>query len=139
MRHYAPRKRQTDGKWDYTCRLDDYIYPVGYCNEYREFNTDLIHVSESEIKEYAATKDKHHTHGHDTEEEACNCYREYLLDHRLRLGRKWDGAQHQCKVCGEWTQGYAEIDMKTWDLCDQHNNRTEVEKLFEAPSWSWES
>lgn len=139
MRHYAPNQRQNDGKWDYTCSRDGITHPVGYCSPYREFDTNLIHVSESQIQEYAATKDKHHSHGHDTEEEACECYRQYNLDHRLRLNRTWQGEKHECVVCKEWTQGYAEIDMKTWDLCEQHNNRAEVEKLYQAPSWSWES
>ena len=36
MNYYGPRQRK-DGKWDYTCRNDGHIWPVGYCHEYEEW------------------------------------------------------------------------------------------------------
>lgn len=136
MNYYGPR--ETDGRWDYTCRNDGHIWPVGYCRAYKEFDTSIIPVSEAEQEEYRATAHKHHSDGHATEEEACECYKQYLLDHKLRFGTMSD-QQLRCKVCEEWTQNYAEVDCQTWNLCDKHNSRETVEALMEAPGVIWSS
>ena len=133
--NYYEAKQRTDGRWDYTRNN----HGVGYCREYCEIDLGVVHISESEQEEYRATADKHHTDGHETEEEARECYREYLLDHRLMLNRKMENEQRKCQVCEEWTQGFAEIDQRLFTLCDQHNNREAVETLFEAPHIAWSS
>ena len=93
----------------------------------RSGGTDLkkkgIPVREEEIQLTEATKDKFHADGHATADEACECYRQYLLDHRLILNAKWD-AQYKCKVCGEWTQCHASVGNTFYiNLCETHNNR----------------
>lgn len=135
MNYYDAKQRLSDGRWDYTCNNR----PTGYCRPYEEIDPQIIPVSESQLEEYRATAHKHHSHGHATEQEARECYREYLLDHSLSLGRKMSNQQLKCKSCGEWTQGFAEINNEIIVLCDQHNNRPTVETLFEAPGWSCSS
>lgn len=139
MNYYGPRQRQSDQRWDYTCKNDDRVWPVGYCHAYKEFDTSLFYVSEAEIAEHDATKHKHHTEGHATEEEACECYRQYLFDHHLRLNQRCQDTQHKCEICGAWTDLFAEIDMQIWHLCSEHNKMEIVDKLFEAPSEIWSS
>jgi hypothetical protein len=137
MNYYDARQRNEDKRWDYTCRNDDRIWPVGYCHTYVEpEELDKIWpMREEEREKHVANKHKYHTTGHATAEEACECYREYLLDQELRLGNKWD-SQHHCEVCDAWTDMYAEVGhTKYMNLCEAHNNREEVEKLFKAPGW----
>jgi hypothetical protein len=109
VNYYGARElRDADGKgigrYHYTCRNDNRIWPVGYCVEHE---------------------------GHATEQEAQDCYKRYLLDHRLNLDMTMNDTQRKCCICGEWTQKAAEIDNgQIWDLCDAHRNRETVEKLF---------
>jgi hypothetical protein len=147
MNYYAARQRQKDKKWDYTSRNDDFTQPVGYCAAYVEWTEEMLKrlglygkpENHPSLMRQQKFKDKYHICGHDTKEEAENCYREYLLDQHLKLNREHPDAQIKCAVCGKWTTLYAEIDMHMWDLCEEHNNREEVEKLFEAPGEIWSS
>jgi hypothetical protein len=137
MRHYSARQR-VDGKWDYTCGN----YPVGYCAEYKEWTQeelDRYHFRADcpSLKKAAEFKDKHHTCGHDTEVKAQECYRQFMLDQSMSYGRKSSDAQYKCKVCGEWTQFFAMCNTRLWTLCEKHNNREEVEKLFGSVGEMW--
>lgn len=140
MNYYKARQRK-DGRWDYTCQNGDLIWPVGYCDEYRDLDPKYFpgfppEWFEHKRQEREPTKHKHHTDGHATAEEAEACYREYLLDHEIHQGN-WT-AQLHCAVCQSWTTGFASVgQMGYWSLCEEHNNRTEIEKLFEVGEiWS---
>jgi hypothetical protein len=140
MNHYAARQRQSNMKWDYTCRNGDFTQPVGYCGGYIEWTDELLKrlgLPEEHIRREKQFENKYHTCGHDTQEEARCCYRMYLLDNRLRLGREHPDTQIKCVACGKWTTLYAEIGTTIWNLCEEHNNREEVEKLFAAPDEIW--
>jgi hypothetical protein len=144
MNYYAARQRQSNKRWDYTVRNDEYIAPVGYCSKYYEWTEELfkrlgIPENDPNIERARSFKHKHHDIGHSTEKEACECYREYLLDQKLKLMLEKSDVQHKCVVCGEWTTNYAEVDTKYFDLCKDHNNREEVEKLFGVPGEIWKS
>ena len=135
--NYYETKQRTDGKWDYTCNNR----PTGYCCEFKPFDEGFVknyHVSEAEVEKHNRFAHKYHSHGHDTEQEACECYKEYQLDHKLRFSKS-ESEQRKCKVCGEWTQNFAEVDCRLITLCDKHNNREEVSKLYEASNWSMAS
>lgn len=130
MNYFGPRQRESDNRWDYTCRNDNWIYPTGYCHKFIPLNGGLMHVSEEQVVEHERFRDKYHTTGHDTPDEACECYKQYMIDQRFHIG-KFEDSQHKCQVCGEWTQQYIQIGgYQTFDLCDKHANREEVEKLF---------
>ena len=138
MNYYEPKKRKEDDRWDYTRNNR----PTGYCKEFKEFEAEFVEdykISEEEIDKHNQFAYKYHTHGHDSKEEACDCYKEYQIDHELRLGCKMSGQQMQCKVCEEWTQMFAEIGCKMYVLCEDHNNREEVEKFYRAPEFSMSS
>jgi hypothetical protein len=140
MNYYQARQREKDGRWDYTKRNDDDIHPVGYCAGWREWLT-LANLTEEANEHYKRQweakvllhRDKYHSDGHQTPEDAAECYKRYLLDQQLSLGRENHSSMHKCRVCGEFTHLFAEIDSQVWILCEHHNNRETVETLFEAP------
>lgn len=132
MRYYSARQRESDLRWDYTCGRN----PVGYCSCYREFTDVDDWLSESvrntENAKMIKNKHKYHTDGHATEEEACECYKQYLLDNSLRLTPKLENPSqlNKCKVCGEFCSGYAVVgECEFITLCEKHCNRDEVEKI----------
>jgi len=114
VNYYCARQHATNGKWDYTCRNDGRIWPVGYCAEHRGT--------------------------HDTAEEAQECYKRYMLDTRLRFDVRLKGHKRQCEAegCEEWTQGLASLGgLDAFVLCDEHRDREHVEALYSVgESWS---
>jgi hypothetical protein len=143
MNYYKARERK-DGRWDYTCMNDGMIWPVGYCAKYvdpMDYNFPGCEVFQTEhhLEKARVVKDKHHEDGHATADEACACYGKYLLDNKLRLGLKYGDMQRKCEVCGEWTELNACVDNQYMTLCEKHNNREEVEKLFRGVGERWES
>ncbi len=128
MNTYRVLQRK-DGRFDFTCENDGLIWPVGYCAPYREFwlNTP---TSPGKIEEYKRTQHKHHGNGHATAQEAADCYREWMLDHRLLLGQESVNEQRRCEICGKWTNLQASVDTKIWWLCESHCTREQVEKLY---------
>ena len=111
MNYYQPRQIQLGenaGKWHYTCRNDDRIWPVGFCRDGCE--------------------------GHDTSEEAAAHQREYDLDHRkVRKVEPWS----QCAECGKRTPNIVELGPGLGIggpvLCDTHLSREVVQKHYPAP------
>lgn len=144
MNYNAARQRKLSdgsaGQWDYTRRNDDRIWPIGYCAGWRETSEETIRAvyggrdSASFRKDEALRekfRPKYHSTGHASKEEACDCYREFVLDNRLRLdGRMSHQDRCQAEGCGDWTQRLAEVDHQVFPLCDKHCTREEVEKLF---------
>jgi len=142
MRHSAPLQRK-DGRWVYTTSR----CPTGYCTPYEPpthkvasmFSEDPDGFIAESIAQEKPFLGNYHDDGHATEEEACECYKRYMLDHKLRLGQKYENQMFRCRVCKEFTQGYAGVGPWTmFSLCDAHNNREEVEKLYRVGE-SWES
>lgn len=102
MNIYKPFE-STRGGWHFCCQNDEQIYPVGYCRKHPPHTTEL---------------------------EARECYTLYLLDNRLRLGLEDKYTQRRCQVCEVWTNLFARLDhTEIFWLCQEHNNRAEVEKL----------
>ena len=112
MNYYMARQLKVanlDGGWHYTCMNDGQIWPVGYCAEHAP---------------------------HATAAAAEECYRNYLLDKKLRLNCEHPDTQKKCQVCGTWTLARAVIDCDIFELCPAHMTRDEVAKLFPAPGTS---
>jgi hypothetical protein len=137
MQHKQALQRSTDGRWDYTSGRT----PIGYCHEYSdpmENNPFNLYWPQDQIDAVRNNKHKYHTDGHATKEEACDCYKEYTLDHHYHIGKD-SNSQHKCQVCKEWTQNIIHAGMyQIFILCDKHANREEVSKLLEIGE-SWES
>lgn len=135
MNYLSAKQRQRDGRWDYTINNA----PVGYCREWHDWDETSKRLSAAAYEKALSFKDKHHDHGHETAEQACECYKDYLLDQRLSLDHKDSGSQRRCEVCGEWTQMHAMVGAyRIFHLCDAHRNRDEVGKLLVVGE-SWES
>ena len=140
MNYYEPRQRDRDKRWDYTVfNRRTGAHAVGYCRKFPAFTPEqtntVFHGSQEAHDQYVANlepfRDKYHTTGHETKQEAYGCYTEYLLDQKLQLG-EMGGRKEKCVVCNEWTQGYAEVDRQRFVLCDRHRTRDEVAKIFKA-------
>lgn len=134
MNYYQARQRISDKRWDFTCMNDRRVWPVGYCadwTEYTDADYERLPGLEREVKETLLPhRDKFHGHGHETAEEACRCYRQFLLDTRVRLDLTHPEYQRKCAKCGAWTNAAAEVDHEIFDLCDEHRTREVLEELF---------
>lgn len=126
MNYYQPLEMadaegKPAGKWHYTCTNDGILngrsFPVGYCGAGR-------------LPGDTAEK----CPGHDTPEGAAEHYRQWLLDHKLRLDGARPNGHYGCAVCGVLTDQVAKVDHRSFHLCDDHRNREHVEALFEAPT-----
>lgn len=156
MNHDAPRKK-TDGTWGYTSANDGNVHAIGYCAPFYEFKPETIAMLygdgedgkaryEAYIAPYREANEagKYHDGGHATPEEACECYKTYLLDFHLRF---FEGPNHpdmlcRCSApdCEEFTAGVGEITggIRSWSLCPAHRTREVVAGLLKVGE-SWHS
>ena len=148
MNHSCALQHKVTGKWAY-CRN---AIPTGYCDNGRHMAMKpeiavqyggSIERYEEEMKPHreAFVAGKYHDGGHETEEEAQECYKQYVLDFRLRFQEDRENAsqQHRCEVCKAWTSGYVQIGAyRMHMLCAEHRNRDTVATLFDIGE-SWES
>lgn len=150
MNYDSPQQREKDKRWDYTSYNNSTgCHPIGYCGGWRMPEKTRPHqrlcmgsehrfnLSKAELEPF---RNKYHTDGHATEEEAYGCYKQYLLDNSLRLDGFDPKQQNKCVVCDSWTQKSARIGywFADYDLCDEHLNRETVETLFSVGD-SWHS
>jgi hypothetical protein len=145
MNHLAARQRKTDKRWDYTSdNKRTGTYPIGYCHALREmkpeigFSQEMCDRYNTEEQKFAS---KYHKDGHATKEEACECYRQYELDHTLRFEDDNPDAStlHKCEECGTFTSGSAHVGAYVyWRLCAEHRTREQVEKRFTVGE-AWQS
>lgn len=140
MNSYKARQRK-DKKWDYTCKHDGYVWPVGYCADFRAWTEqDEIKYGKNPDAALAESfKHRHHCEGHGTEEEACECFRQFMLDQRLGFRDDIENPEelHRCKApgCNEMTSGEGSCDYSHWWLCKSHRNRETVDKLLPIIGW----
>lgn len=139
MQFFAPRQRQSDGRWDYTRENSHGVFSVGYCagwiehteNDFGFFGKDFVEIAVRDQDERRKFRDKYHLDGHNSAVDALRCYRIYVLDTQLKLDIKLFETQKKCAVCSAWTDGMAELDHFThFYLCDTHRIRSVVENLY---------
>jgi hypothetical protein len=126
MNYYEARQRNTDGRWDYTRRSAGVVAPVGYCRGEPEGADEEV-----------AHRDRYHEDGHETKEEACECYKRYLLDNKVSLDfAVTEDVQHRCEApgCDAWTQRVAMVHHRTYLLCDDHRNLETLRDLVVVSS-----
>ena len=108
MQYYSARKLKETGLWHYTVGS----HPVGYCAD--------------------------DCPGHATEEEACEHYKQYLLDKRMRPGTL-SNQMLRCRECKEFTDGVVHIGAyQMFILCPAHQGKETVAKHLRIGE-SWES
>jgi len=143
MNHYKAVQRK-DKRWDFVRFRDGSGQPWGYCRAFAPFTDKQItewFISTELIKAHNARKHKYHTSGHSTPQEACACYRQFLLDTALRFrDDEPDRFMGRCKVCNEYTNGGAEVDHGDLIvLCKAHRTRDYVERLYPPVGEIWSS
>lgn len=142
MNHLGPMQRTTDGRWDYTYNGRAF----GYCCEYSPIPEDgkimPAEVAKRHNEKMQPFIGKFHADGHATSEEACECYKQYLLDTQLILQKQENNQSRQgfkCRVCDVWTTCIATAGpYKLFMLCPEHQTRENVEKLLTIGE-TWES
>jgi len=133
MNYYEALQRKSDMRWDYTRTNDGHTMAMGYCRGWEESTEEELverlgvfgKTAFADQEERRAHRDRYHKDGHATKEEACECYKQYLLDHRVNLEfGTHPNTQHRCAYdgCENWTQTTAMVDHHTYDLCDEHRN-----------------
>jgi hypothetical protein len=166
MNHWRAAQRTgrddgSTGRWDYTCgNRRTGTYSVGYCSGWQydkwierakspQPGTLVGDVEglEQERDQRLPSKDKYHTDGHATADEAIACFRQFKLDTSLDFLKPPATAHpqslHACeeksKTCRNYTANLATIagsSFGSWYLCDEHLNRESVERLFKVgESW----
>lgn len=158
MNHDAPREKVIDGTWGYTSANDGRVHAIGYCAPFHEFSPETIRCiygdGEDGLARYEAyiapyreaeAAGKFHDGGHATKEEACECYKRYLLDFHLRFseGPEKPDVLYKCDAtgCEQFTACTGEITGDFgphWSLCEAHRTREVVEGLLKVGE-SWHS
>ena len=146
MRHYSAKQRADDHKWVYTCGSR----AVGYCadtfdkqwpEECPEYLKPYMSAEDykTEREKHLPFQDKFHADGHATKQDACECYRQFLLDMHVRKVTS-TGAMYECRVCKTFTPDYVLIGNTIFVvLCKDHQSR-EYYEMFRPPvNESWES
>lgn len=144
MRYMAARELEVGGvgtgKFHYTQLLDGVISPVGYCAGWQPWmegpidgfavREELLAKERSRLFPFRA---KFHTDGHSSAEEACSCYRQFLLDIRTRYDTSLVDEQRRCQVCGVWSAKMACVDGTFYYvLCDEHRTESHLSTLFKV-------
>lgn len=154
MNHDGPRER-TDGTWGYTTNNSHFTIGIGYCRPLEEFSETTIEClwggDRDRYGAYmtpyreAAAAGKFHDGGHASAGEACDCYKQYLLDFHLKFFPEVSDPKHldKCQVdgCEVFTSGHGECGIgfsDHWHLCADHRNRQAVEPMIKVGE-SWHS
>jgi hypothetical protein len=143
MNYYQARQRKISKRWDYTVMNDGHIRPLGYCIPWdrleRAFK-DAPFDADADLRHLAEFKDEYHDDGHETEEEAEECYKNYLLDHRLKFMEVGPAEgytrlpEFPCLECAAPTAVICEVDgRRVGALCGDHQTKDVVSKHFKAP------
>lgn len=136
MNYLAPRQRTSDGRWDFTTKNDDRVFPVGYCSGPRDWKPEHFPILGGEFAARAAYElnvvqlahPHFHSDGHATRDEAAACYRRYLLDTRTSFPPP-HAPSLPCLVCKEPTDLSADVDGDRYPLCEKHLDRTSLEAV----------
>jgi len=138
--NYLSARKRTDGRWDFTQRNDDRVWPIGYCSSYgpkaAEWAGQMLVVDQAFAQRY-------HDDGHVTAEEAVACYHRFLIDQRLVLTDPPEKPKelHECAVadCPNFTAGSAHCsNWHAW-LCDTHRTPSVAADLMPVSAEIWSS
>lgn len=112
MNYYQPLQIEINGKpsgfFHYTKMNDGLAWPIGYCAEGGA------------------------EHNHQSEEEACACYKRWLLDHAEYDKELSPSSMPRCRVmgCPKYTHHAAEVDHILFALCPEHMNREKLSEVY---------
>lgn len=136
MNYYAARQRESDQRWDFTCRNDNRIWPVGNCAERVACSCALdprrAYTPDPDCERCGGrgrVDNPEHCGGHDTPGEAERCYAEYLLAEITEVSwAHWAG----CVICDTPTKHGLQTRQPNgdqWALCDAHRTHDQVREL----------
>jgi hypothetical protein len=137
---YDKARQRKDGTWAYTSMNDGEVWAIGYCEPFREWSDESIDsiygdrgIYDCFFEPYRATKEKHHEGGHATKEEACECYKQYVLDHKLVYAVPEEDLREcdypECKLAGVCEMGIP-IGPQRFVLCAHHMSKEHISSLI---------
>ena len=142
MRHLTPAQRETSKRWDYIISHNGISYPIGYCGGWThpdKLQKDLgeFPLPDGHRKQMLDHQKQYHTNGHETEQDACECYQDYLLDFHMSI-HDIETQQFKCVICDVWTDRIVHVESHRFQLCPRHSTRETIKGLFRVGK-SWES
>lgn len=135
MNYEQARERKADGRWDWTNMRDGLIWATDYCAGFKPYAEICAALgmpnSPKAAERHDRYKDKYHTDGHATREEAERCHYDYQIDHarEFKIG---PDTQRKCAYpdCEAWTQNGLQIgNYELYLLCDGHRDRDGLERV----------
>lgn len=132
------------GKWRYCSASKTGSFAIGHCSQIESCTCSpntIFGITDCEICQGKGfVSHPNPCPGHDTPEDACNHYREYLIDN-ARYDYNMGDMQKKCEICGTWTQHMAAVPMASiyHTLCDEHRNREYLDKVMSPVGESWHS
>ncbi len=145
MNHYAARELQQEGRptglWHYTCENNGRIWPVGHCSWFRtcpECDGRLGSATCSTCQDQGCilVEPRDRCPGHTSAEEACEHYRQSLLDRASFTARadvgSWPKRKCENKECSREATHVARVPGSHYirhDFCETHCVREELSKL----------
>lgn len=152
MRYYAPKQRNSDGLWHYTCTHNDRTTAVGYCSPYKACEKcwdergvgtgQLPGGSTCETCEGTGLRKKSQPcEGHPTAEEACQHYFEYVTQKAImHVDLEGKARSEKCSApgCTNLANGYASSVGHWYYLCTDHLNKAGLKQVVKIGT-SWES
>ncbi len=138
-RIHSARQRDYDKRWDFAVSSDEegWAHPDGYCAGWRSpEETDALAaekgwplLSKEGAEAIRLNRDKFHSDGHATAEEAEACHREYVLDFELTRYEEKD-VHRKCDSCGTFTPGRVALgQFERFNLCPSHQSREDVKRV----------
>jgi hypothetical protein len=131
-RIYQALQRHVDGRWVMTVSSDEehWLHAVGYCSgpfdlvwpPYSGDSNTFGFLGKDDYERHREKemvfRNRYHTAGHETAEEAEACYLEYAIDHRRSFIAT---SGHRCAFCMQWTDHHVEIgETRLISICPEH-------------------
>ena len=126
----------SSGRWVYAGKVGAAVVSIGYCSGWDGWSDEhkqlalgpdyqsIFSAYEDREKPFLS---KYHSSGHDSLEDACICYKEYLLDH-LVIEHSRSAVPEKCENCGEPVEKVIDIYGQLLVLCEKHNSREELSR-----------
>ena len=146
--NYDQARQRAEGRWDWTTMNDGVVRPKGYCAGWRyeeplpPYLEHLQKLREADRLRDEPLREKFHTDGHASAEEAVRCYYEYCLDHLHDYDMRGSFLRYDtCEVCRAPTSrgfDYRRLDglILHVALCDAHRTLDRVRELRPCPDGS---
>ena len=107
---------------------------LGYCGKYKDFRTEID--KSFTVFKHKENKHKFHKDGHNTPEQAKDCYLDYIIDNHLNRSKILRFKQ-LCEICNRKTRTGVGVSLCILALCHKCNTIDNIKKLFRKSGCLW--